>query len=249
MRGIAIAALGLMMISACGGRASSQGSTPSCRVYATEYAASGTQQSTTTCAFDRGSLTLSCTTSDGLDAGAPPSEHSDMTWATIDDAVQEDRPIGKHLFVRELFAFSALPNCSYTFTPSYDSSRRVVSEDLESDGSCTTMNTVYSAWDSFGRPTLGTRSGMVFTTQGLPAEPCTGQQITEEFDDEHHMVTVVTSGGTDGANGNPPGNCLDSTSFETFDENGILIAYSVKEPSDSRSTTYTILGTASICRQ
>jgi hypothetical protein len=201
------------------------GSGDSCRQYATEYTRTSSGEfEAWTCAFDRPSVTTTCT-SDVGDVRA-------TTWAGIENAVAENRPVGSRRAERttETIAFSSRP-CRLTrdFSHSHDGYGRLTAVEVTIDPTapCGTSEVTYDAWDAAGRPTHGIENG-------VGGELCAGQDVSLTYDDALRTITSARSGGTD---------CLAYTSVSQYDEDGI--------PTTSMTgaivTTYDTLQTGEIC--
>jgi len=201
------------------------GGTPgeNCRLYTAEFTVTASIETQTwTCEFDRPSLTLTCT-----------SERGDVTstiWASIDDAVDENRPLGTRRAdrVEQYIAFPGA-ECRLTQDHQYDGAGRqtATAVTIDPDMPCGTNQIAYDEWASDGRPTHGIE-------EGVGGELCAGGDVTIAYDDDLRTITTTRSGGTD---------CLDSTSVVSYDENGFRTGSVV----GSIITTYVTLATGEIC--
>ena len=201
------------------------GGTPgeNCRLYTAEFTVtttSGVQASS--CAFDRPTLTLTCTT-----------ERGDVTttiWSTIDDAVRENRPLGTRRAdrVEQYIAFPGA-ECRLTQDHQYDGAGRQTATvvTIDPDMPCSTNEIAYDEWAPDGRPTHGIETG-------VGGELCAGGDVTFTYDDVGLTITTTRSGGTD---------CLDSTSVVSYDDDGFRTGSVV----GSIVTTYETLATGQIC--
>ena len=262
MRRLAVLLALVLGFAACGGSDSgsspSSPSTPStpttpiasvCCNYPTSYTyemvvSDGTQvalQATGTfsSAFDRTRATL--TTNGTLSASAPSGGTCAVTTSTIAtyrsvaDFVDEGRSLGKR-FVRTVTATnsvsgpgacgSATPYPTGTTTFTYDAQDR-----LMGDGTFT-----YTAWDSSGRPTLGTAPA----TAGL----CGPQSVEMSYDDAGRIVTTILSA-TICATGR-----LTSTTVFTYDNNMNQISARTTTAGSNGLTTqvFRIGATAQVCK-
>jgi hypothetical protein len=211
--------------SATGGTAGSDAPS-ACRLYASRYVREIAGAETLyTCAFDRPSLTLSC--NDGV------SGNRSTTWARIEDAVQENRPLGRLRMVRsteyERFQTPAI-TCAFTFDYTYDSFGRLTSiVSTPASETCITSDFYYDSWDAEGRPMRGT---VVAATGSCPEV-----DVTYEYDDANRVITVTASGaGTE---------CESGSGQSTWDENGLLQSTAYDSGNVIR---YTTLETGEICR-
>jgi len=195
----------------------------SCRLYTAAFTVtttSGVQASS--CAFDRPTLTLTCTT-----------ERGDVTttiWATIDDAVRENRPLGTRRAdrVEQYIAFPGA-ECRLTQDHQYDGAGRQTATvvTIDPDMPCGTNEIAYDEWAPDGRPTHGIENG-------VGGELCAGGDVTFTYDDVQLTITTTRSGGTD---------CAESTSVVSYDESGFRTGSVV----GSIVTTYETLATGEIC--
>lgn len=201
------------------------GSGASCRTYATEFTVNGAGAFTTvTCAFERASLTQTCTT----DIGGVTA----TIWATIEDAVGENSPLGTRRIDRteDLVVFTGgAPDCRLTRDYQYDSSMRLTAivVTIDPDAPCGTNEVTYDAWDPDGRPTHGIETG-------VGGELCAEGDMTLAYDDELRTITTTRSGGTD---------CPDAMNVLNHDEDG-LRTISANGPN---VITYETLATGEIC--
>ena len=194
-----------------------------CRSYATEFTvtSSGSFQ-TVTCTFDRASLTQTCTT-----------ERGDITstiWATLADAVRENRPLGARRAdrVEQLIAFPA--ECRLTQHFQYDSSGRLSATvvTIDPEAPCGTNQAVYDAWDADGRPIHGIENG-------VGGELCAGGDLSFTYDDPLRTITTVHSGGSD---------CLAFKTIANHDADGLR---TTAGNGTRISSTYQTLATGEIC--
>jgi hypothetical protein len=194
-----------------------------CRRYTAQFTVtSSSETQTSTCAFDRPSLALTCTT-----------ERGDVTttiWATIDDAVRENQPLGTRRAdrVEQYIAFPGA-ECRLTQDLQYDGTGRQTASlvTIDPEAPCSTNQIAYDAWAPDGRPTHGIEDG-------VGGEACAGGDVTVAYDDTLRTITTTRSGGTD---------CLDSTSVVSYDEDGFRTGSVV----GSIVTTYQTLATGEIC--
>jgi hypothetical protein len=243
-RSLALALLGLV---ACGqsmrrtdddgGRGgagtSGTGGTPpnDCRTYASRATITGLNGTIPfDCGFHPDTLSMGCSDSD--DADGFLNLATGEVWATIEDAVSENRPVGKY---KSSYYGTAMVDgpvaCMFRFDMSFDSlgrmtSKRATPELLE--GPCDANSETYDAWDSEGRPTHG-------SARSSGIGECFGQDLTIAYDDAAGTVSTTLSGGS---------NCLDDTSVWTYDARGILIRYAV---GDTVVNDYAIHETQQIC--
>jgi hypothetical protein len=194
-----------------------------CRRYATEFSVTSSMDvQTSTCAFDRPALTQTCTT-----------ERGDVTttiWATIDDAVRENDPLGIRRAdrVEQYIAFPGAA-CRLTQDLQYDGAGRQTATvvTIDPDMPCGTNELAYDEWAPDGRPTHGIENG-------VGGELCAGGDVTIAYDDDLRTLTTTRSGGTD---------CLDSTSVASYDEDG----FRTGSVTGSIVITYQTLATGEIC--
>lgn len=258
-RGLVIAAVSAMSVFGCGGESavhggeqagggqggsagagasggssgasgeSSGGSSPECRVYATSYDQRSTgAQSRFECEFSRESLTLACNDGQGV--------VTNETWATIEDAVAENRPVGNYrAVVYEASFMSDTIACSFRFDTSFDARGRATSiqatpELLE--GPCAGYDVSYDAWDTEGRPTHGSSdevSALEF--------PCSGQDLAISYDDVTRSVGFERTGGSGEG-------CFEVESTTIHDANGLP---TLLTSNGAVVYEYTTLATAEIC--
>jgi hypothetical protein len=194
-----------------------------CRWYTAQFTVtSAIDVQTSICAFDRQSLTLTCST-----------ERGDVTatiWATIDDAVRENQPLGMRRAdrVEQYIAFPGA-ECRLTQDLQYDGAGRQTASlvTIDPEAPCGTNQIAYHEWTSDGRPTHGIENG-------VGGETCAGGDVTIAYDDALRTITTTRSGGTD---------CPDSTSVVSYDEHGFRTGSVV----GSLITTYQTLATGEIC--
>ena len=210
-----------------GGTSAGSGGTSagSCRRYATEFTVNPTGSlQTWRCAFDRASLTMTCT-SDRGDVNA-------TTWPTIEDAIGENQPIGLRRAKETKQSNTASSDkCRISRQYQYDSSGRLsaIPVTIDPPGACITSEVAYDAWDADRRPTHGTEH----STAGLS---CSGGELSLTYDDALRTITTVSDGGT---------GCVTSTTVVNHDENGIRT--SSETPNASLSISYNTIATAELC--
>jgi YD repeat-containing protein len=121
--------------------------------------------------------------------------------------VTDNRPVGNFKAVRFTTAVvNESVNCRFAFEVSFDSLGRVtstVATPVILEGGCGSNSQFYDAWDSEGRPTHGTANGA--------GDPCVGQDVSIDYDDESRVVAVTQTGGTD---------CFAVDYAYTYDANG-----------------------------
>lgn len=229
----ALVALGLLLAAPqCGGQESS------CRLFASQFSYSGTVGSniptnaSATCSFNRPRLTVDCIIA-GTTGSSNFSTSTAVTWSSIDDAVAANRPLGRVTFSRSA---TVAGNCTYNFTAGYDGQHRLtgVVATASDDTRCGTFNQTWTAWDSSGRHTQGTNTGVG------TASACTGQNVVRSFDDANRTVTTTNSGGSTA--------CGTSTSVATYDANYQLLSSVTTTSSSTDTLTYTTAATSTICK-
>lgn len=216
--------------SGTSGSGGTAGAPIACRTYASRYVLSQPGSTMTVdCRFVRETLAMVCT-----DDGEDPSLAltTSEIWATLEDAVTENRPIGK--FKAKTFSNALVDGpiaCMFRFDMSFDSLGRITAmratpELLE--GPCDANSETYDTWDSEGRPTHG-------SARSAGLGECFGQELDLAYDDAARSVTLTLGEGS---------NCLVGTFASTFDENGILTRYTAD---DFVAAEYTTLETAELC--
>jgi hypothetical protein len=182
------------------------------------------------CSFHRETLAITCQDSEA-DGGILAMATAE-SWATIEDAVGENRPVGKY---KSSFYSTAVVDgpvaCMFRFDMSFDSlgrvtSRRATPELLE--GPCDASSESYDTWDSEGRPTHG-------SARSAGLGECYGQDLVIAYDDAAGTVSMTLGEGS---------NCLHTTLVWTYDADGILIRYGFDE---TVVNDYTIHETQEIC--
>ncbi len=205
-----------------------------CRIYLTNFSRTTTTTdlpqgpvmttNSWNCTFDRSTITTTCTTTAG------PASTSTTTWASIDDAVASEHPIGKFTHRTSRTTSDA---CVITNTLSYDLSGRATSSlATASATTCKGTSLVYGPWDPLGRPILAT----VF---GVGAETCMGGNMTLSYDDALRTVTTTHSGGV---------GCVSWTTTARYNADGIVIASTLSQGSISATSDLSIVSTAQICK-
>ena len=227
--------LAAALLAGCGSaRSGSGGANGSCRLYATQATTvTGSTRYVSTCSFDRPTITMHCTSAPVSPPGT--SSTNSTTWATIEDALASNHPIGK--FTLAHTAYSAGP-CSYTVDYLYDSSGRSTTLHVVllpgSPADCAVPDEVTNtAWDALGRPTAGTFSVTRFS--------CNGTR-TLSYDDVSRTVTLVKSACTGGSTGE---SALTSTS--TYNADGLLLQGTTTINGMTSAIVETIGATAQIC--
>jgi hypothetical protein len=153
-----------------------------------------------------------------------------MTWATIDDAVGENRPIGFFRGIRSSVWISIdTVNCGFEYELTRDEIGRLtgIIPTRIGDTTCGVNGAVYDAWDEQGRPTHGTE-------YGVGIDPCQDQEVSIAYDDGNRIITRTRSGDSD---------CSADTDTSTYDQDGIQTSSNV----GTDSYTYVTLETAEIC--
>jgi hypothetical protein len=206
---------------------------PLCRRFATQTreVRTGTPaagETMTTCAFDSTQIALTCTT---FDAGGNSSTSTVTRWASVEDAVAHNVPIGLSSAQR---VSSLRGPCTITQEYRYDAQARLTTIQSSVDtAACGSFSAVYDSWDSRKRPLTGTMTG-VGTLAG-----CTGQKVTRDIDDARGSLTVSYRQGA---------GCSDGTVVQSYDAEGILLSLQADSPSGQQTVTHTILATSTICR-
>jgi hypothetical protein len=221
----------LAVLAGCGANTSTSGD---CRLIESHYtrtdtASSGTTVVEVTCTFDRGTLTLSCTT---VPVSGGSAYSSTVTWANIDDFMANHRPVGKLTYSHST---SASANCAFTSDLIRDSAGRPVSQPATAVPAtgCSTYRSVFTAWDDAGRQTEGTRSGVG------ALEKCVDQPLTWSYDD----VALTFTNQAGAATG-----CSEMTTVWTYDTDSLFVSSTTTDANGTRTSTYTVLGTTTVCR-
>jgi hypothetical protein len=221
----------LLLSVACGGRsvdASRTGNrsdagaggapTESCRLFAARFQRSD-QTEVSDCSFERASLTLSCVLPDRVVSTA---------WDTIDDAIADNRPVGRITLSTRSFDST---EARFTESVGYDDSGQPLfmnataeSKDPNSTASYGHESATYFGWDGAGRP-IEAVLALVWSAPIRQGFHCDGQRQTYEYDDANHRVVTTRSGG-EGLN------CRAYTTTTTYDDAGLLVSetYEFEDP-------------------
>jgi hypothetical protein len=212
-----------------------QSATPfpqSCRTYATQWLATPTfgQRVSSSASFSATDATLTQMSPAGSSQAVRRTVYS-----SVADFIDEPAVVGRVLSLRTESCANA--NCTGGLlnveTPTYDSQRRRTGLTLSLSGAQLVVE-MYSAWDSQGRPTAGTR-----TQPGVCVAP-----LSLVYDDAARTVTVAPTGLGSGVA------CLgvNFSSAQSYDGDGNLISDSGSAGGTSTTTTYTITATAHLCK-
>jgi hypothetical protein len=251
------------LLAGCGGSdptAPSQTSQPAganCRTFATRQTSTLTSTSTfpgvpvieatgsTSCAFDAPSATLRCDSTTAIASCNSTSSFS-STYSSVADFVDEGAVIGRALVSRSTSSGTVstpdlrggcvsapFPATSVNYT--YDAQRRPTSAS-DSTGAVTIT---YTAWDASGRPTRGTTTTSV----------CSSEPFSYGYDDAARTIVYTTERGGIGT-------CPLSTSIYVYDGMGLLVRTSgtTTLPSPFGDSTITSVGvylasaTAQVCK-
>jgi hypothetical protein len=236
--------IGVLVLAGCGGKSASTtgdadtGDTrePLCRKFAARYATDGRES---TCSFDRGTLSLHCS----------PTRYGVVTttWDTIDDAVDDNRPVGRITASGRSFVST---DVTFTDAIAYDDAGRplfseagvIETPPVENEG-YGRESFEYAAWDPEKRPTSA-RVTLVFEGPGVPPGGCGSLDETYEYDDANQRFFTTRAPG-----GSPLCHALVTTRI--FDADGLLLEETWEsQPYDGSLTrrTYTTLETGEICR-
>lgn len=203
-----------------------------CRKFPARYTMASVEA---TCDFERETLSLRCLSAD---FGVVTT-----TWATIDDAVNEDRPLGRITFSRRIHVS---PEVTVTETMSYDDAGRPTSSNPTVEETPPLENIIigsygfeYTAWDAEKRPTRASVSA-VYDGPGTPPGSCARQDETREYDDANrrYVVTRVAAGGP---------LCQGFVATSTFDADGILMELAIERDGLVERVTQTTLEVGEIC--
>jgi hypothetical protein len=246
----AVLGASLLLSLACGGKSvdtHSTGSRPdagpdgatteSCRLFAARFQRSD-QAEMSVCAFERASLTLSCILPDRIVSTA---------WDTIDDAVADNRPVGRITLSTRSFDSA---EARFTESVGYDDSGQprfmnatAESKDPNSTASYGHESATYLGWDGARRPTQAVLA-LVWSAPIRQGFHCDGQLQTYEYDDANHRVITARSGG-EGLN------CRAYTTMTTYDDAGLLVSetYEFEDPRPPEPVVeYATFEAREICR-
>jgi hypothetical protein len=209
-----------------------------CRTYATSYSelisvatGSGWQQSTVThtATFNRTSLTLTDTASDGTIVVE--------TFATLADFIEMADPS----VLLKGRGPTSVRKGSATVTNSFDAAGKATGY-VTSVSSVTAVLGAYTSWDTYGRPTRGTRD--VIQSQ---SEKCIGQAVQLDRYEDARTFTRYFSGGTN-QTATAASNCRAARLITHYDSRLILRKASY-EPSGGQTvqSEYTTLATSTVC--
>ncbi len=233
-----------LALAACGGAANAPSPPPSgssqCRTYVTQftrqvvYPTFTSPSETSTCVFDQGRSTLSCTGAFTLAAGCGGTLTTDYVYASVADFVAEARTVGRVLETKEEETLQRPSNCGESGTGTvlltYDASKRLLSRDASSATNPMTLNLNYNGWDAAGRPTSGIETGNNTPT------PC---GVSVSYDDRGRTAQTTVTCSDAGASGQEK---------ITFDPNGNVTALqSLTNGAASSTETRSIDRTGSVC--
>jgi hypothetical protein len=254
----------LMLLAGCGGgnpmapsQPSSQPAAANCRTFATRQTSTLTSTSTfpgvpvieatgsTSCAFDAPSATLRCESTTAI-APCNSTGSFSSTYLSVADFVDEGAVIGRTLVNRGTSSGTvstpdlrggcvSAPFPATTVNYTYDAQRRPTS----ASDSAGAVTITYTAWDASGRPTRGTTSSSV----------CSSEPFSYAYDDVARTIVYSTERGGIGT-------CLLSTSVDVYDAMGLLVRTSgtTTLPSPFGDSTITSVGvylvnaTAQVCK-
>jgi hypothetical protein len=242
-RGI-LGLIGALVLAACGGKSekttgdedTADTREPLCRKFAARYTADGGE---TTCTFDRDTLSLRCS----------PTRYGVVTttWDTLDDAVDDNRPVGRITASGRSYVSTEV---TFTDAIAYDTAGRPLFSEAGVIETPPVENTgygheglEYGAWDAGKRPTRA-RVSLVFEGPGVPLGGCGGRDEIYEYDDANQRFVTTR------APGNSP-LCRELVTTRTFDADGILLEEAWEsQPNNGDQTLnkYTTLETGEICR-
>jgi hypothetical protein len=246
-RSYSLAAVLSVSVAACGemspaGPSATAGTDVSCRRVASAFSTVTTQldgsiaTSETTCAFDPGIRSLSCTTQKTTQGLCPGTDDSRTEYSSIADLIDEAAVVGRILWTHKVSTTSVsmqLPNCGgerralqnetvnqfdsqsrlagATFTP------RELSPSPRLLGTPTTVS--YGSWDSQGRPTV---------------EIAPMSTASTTYDDATRTKTTTTPG---------------LTIVVRFDADGNTVEGRTIVPGGAVNAVMTIAATQLVCRQ
>jgi hypothetical protein len=197
---------------------------PACRTFATAYMTAFTGQPvtsnvTTTCGFSIVTNQLSCTHVGTSSDGESGTITTVTTYASRGDAVDEIAVIPP--LRRAQSMLTSYPFETDSITYAYDASKRLATEQGQG-------TTTYTAWDTAGRPTAGSRVGGPTST--------TTTKTLSYNNANRTLVTVDTTAGTS------------STCTTVFDANGIQLSRTCGAGASLVVATTTLQTTAQFCR-
>lgn len=192
---------------------------PRCRSYATKYTDNSAK--TTTCAFDKTKLLLTC------DAAGAKTFYQ---YPSLLAFIREAEAVGRITYTRVWYSTSS----KTVFDYSYDSKDRLTGFQHKNQAK---FYRKYTAWDAKGRPTTGT---------GSTSSSCTGYGVAYTYDDAKRTRYLKYSG-----TGACPSGYVFYHVKDTFDADGNRIKsenYNLSNKLASTYTyTYTIASTAKVC--
>jgi hypothetical protein len=202
-----------------------------CRTYATQWVATSDfgQPVTNSASFSATDATLTQTSPAGTSQVVRRT-----VYQSVADFIDEPTVVGRVLFLRT--ESCANDTCTGGLadvqTPTYDSQRRRTGQTLSLNG-VPLLVEAYSAWDSRGRPTAGTR-----TQSGCVAP------LSLTYDDVARTAAVAPSGIGSGTL------CLGAyfSSVQSYDADGNPITDTGSAGGTSTTTTSAITATARLCK-
>ena len=224
-------------VDGCGSGAN--GDNQLCRLYATQYAASGegitngypniSTPITVNCAFDASRFSLICSAQYTDHYGSPALITKSRGYASVSDFVEEASIMGKTLaisykFSNDGFGPDSIVHQLYADGANvFDSLKKLLSTD----------NVRFRSWDQQGRP-----------LESEPTGICTGDTgVRFEYDDKERTVAMHSNTRTSTlpVDGTVP--CIPITTLIKFDSHGNVVRLALP----SGTTSYGIVKTDTVC--
>jgi hypothetical protein len=230
---------------------------PECRVSVTQAVTessstdpmrSGKRHRERTCAFDLATNTLAC---EYLSTETGDRSTSVATWASREDAVAENYPIGRLRLAslrvdyerpvpadapREAFLNGP---CAYTSSVTYASDGRPLSAAHKPDDErCRESSILYSDWDDAGRPLRGVAMQMTSQESGF-VKLCGESHVTLSYDDDNRTSVADAAADPD---------CEDSRERIEYNADHIQLTSQFEWSGITSTTETTIQAVETICK-
>lgn len=229
----------LLGISVDGCGSGSNDDNQRCRLYATQYTASGegittgypniSTPITVNCAFDAGSLLLTCSAQYTDQYGSSALITKSRGYASLSDFVEEASIMGKTLALSYKFSNGGFGPDSIVHqlygdgVNVFDSGKKLLSTD----------NVRSKSWDQEGRP-----------LESEPTGICTGDNgIRFEYNDQERTVAMHSNTRTSTLPGDGTVPCIPITTLIKFDSQGNVVRLTLP----SGTTSYGIVKTEAVC--
>jgi hypothetical protein len=227
-------------VNGCGsGSSGTSSDNQRCRLYATQYLSGGegitngypniSTPITVTCAFDAGSLSLTCSASYKDQYGSSALMTKSREYTSVSDFIEEASIVGRTLSVSYQFSNSGFGPDSIIHkrfgdgVNGFDSGKKLLSTD----------HVRFKSWDQQGRP-----------TESEPTGICTGDTgIRFEYSDQERTATMHSNTRTSTLPGDGTVPCVPITASITFDSHGNAVLLTLP----SGTTSYSIVKTEAVC--